>query len=301
MRSPGGPSIRGILFEGNQPRPVRPADWTAARPICVSIQAAVAHVAVAHPALAALHGVMPSFPTELRNHLGERLDFFLHQAASIDAPMVVMGHGVTGHKDRPLLIAVAEELAANGCHALRFSFAGNGSSEGRFEESTIAKEVQELRAVIDAVERPVLGYVGHSMGGAVGCLYTSDDPRIKFLISLAGIAHTADFAERQFGSLRPGELMWGKPNCPLSDAYVQEMKRVANVLPSARRIHVPWLLVHGTADDLVPVQDSRDVLAVGQRPTAMEVVGADHTFSANQPAVARSVARWVLEQTSAIC
>lgn len=254
---------------------------------------------VAHPPHAALHDAMSSFPTELRNHLGERLDFSLHQAASIDAPMVVIGHGVTGHKDRPLLIAVAEALATSGLHALRFSFAGNGSSEGRFEESTITKEVQELRTVIDAVGRPVLGYVGHSMGGAVGCLHASDDPRITFLVSLAGIAHTAAFAGRHFGSLRPGELMWGKANCPLSQVYIDEMKRVGSVLSSARRVAIPWLLVHGTADDLVPLKDSRDVLAVAKRPTWLEVSDADHTFSADQPSVALAVARWVASQTSA--
>lgn len=256
-------------------------------------------VAVAIPAHAALHAAMPSFPTELRNHLGERLDFAVHPASSVDAPMVVIGHGVTGHKDRPLLIAVAEALAASGIHALRFSFAGNGSSEGRFEESTIAKEVQELRAVIDAVARPVLGYVGHSMGGAVGALSAPDDPRIRFLVSLAGIAHTAAFAERQFGALRPGELMWGKPNCPLSQAYLDEMKRVGNVLTSAQRIDIPWLLVHGTADDLVPLQDSRVLLAVAKRPTGLEVTDADHTFSADQLSVARDVATWVASQASA--
>ena len=41
-----------------------------------------------------------------------------------------------------------------GIPALRFSFSGNGGSEGRFEDSCITKEVEDLGAVIDALAEP---------------------------------------------------------------------------------------------------------------------------------------------------
>jgi pimeloyl-ACP methyl ester carboxylesterase len=256
-------------------------------------------VAVAERGPALLdHGMPPPF-TILQNHLGERLDFSFHQAESTNAPTVVLGHGVTGHKDRPLLLAVAASLANHGFNALRFSFAGNGASEGRFEESTLTKEVDELRAVFDTLPTAPVGYIGHSMGAAVGVLHVSKDSRPKFLVSLAGIAHTAAFAQRQFGLLQPGmDRMWDKPDCPLSQAYMDEMQRVGSVVEAARQIHIPWLLIHGNRDDVVPIQDSHDLRAVAPQATWQEVDGADHTFSGDHMArVARDVVRWVSSQS----
>jgi hypothetical protein len=100
---------------------------------------------------AAFNPDMPSLSKEIRNHLGERLDCFLHAGPSESSPLIIIGHGVTGNKDRPFLVALAEALSENGFSALRISYAGNGASEGSFEASTISKQVEELGAVIDAV------------------------------------------------------------------------------------------------------------------------------------------------------
>src|SRR5689334_13749980 len=114
----------------------------------------------------------------IRNAQGERLDYTFHPGADDGASIVVIGHGVTGHKDRPFLIALAEGLASAGFGALRVSFSGNGRSEGRFEDSNISKEVEDLGKVLDALPNRTIAYAGHSMGGAVGVLRAVRDPRI---------------------------------------------------------------------------------------------------------------------------
>jgi uncharacterized protein len=239
---------------------------------------------------------MRFFPTTLSNHLGERLDFSWQPADSDDAPIAIIGHGVTGHKDRPLLIALADTLVQSGINALRVSFAGNGGSAGRFEESTVLKEVEELGAVLSAMPLSArVGYIGHSMGAAVGVLRAARDSRIQFLVSLAGIVHTAAFAEREFGTLTPGkDRMWDKPGCVLSTAYMDAMKRTGNVLDSARPVRAPWLLMHGTKDDLVPVQDSRDVVQNVPHARLQEIEGADHLFTGEPTTTAvHTVADWI--------
>ena len=65
---------------------------------------------------------------EIKNGHGERLDYSFHGGEG--DRIVVIGHGVTGNKDRPALVALAEGLAEAGISALRFSFSGNGESEG---------------------------------------------------------------------------------------------------------------------------------------------------------------------------
>ena len=77
---------------------------------------------------------MHDVPAVIRNLAGERIDYTYHAGAEVGGPIVVIGHGVTGHKDRPFLVALAEGLAEAGIAALRISFSGNASSEGSFAE-----------------------------------------------------------------------------------------------------------------------------------------------------------------------
>lgn len=218
---------------------------------------------------------------EIRNKQGERLDYTFHAGKSGAKRIAVLGHGVTGNKDRPFVVALAEALANAGIGALRFSFSGNGASEGKFTDSTISKEVEDLGSVIDTLKGNEICYVGHSMGGAVGVIRASNDPRIRYLVSLAGMVHTKAFADREFGMVKPGSgYMWDDTSCPLSQGYMDDMGKIGTVVELAPGIRVPWLLVHGTADDVVPIQDSLDIFDRANDPkTLHQLEGANHVFS----------------------
>lgn len=232
----------------------------------------------------------------IRNPSGEVLDYTFHAGAEGSRHIVVLGHGVTGNKDRPFVVALAEGLAAAGIHALRFSFAGNGASEGRFADATISKEVADLGSVLSALDGYSVCYVGHSMGGAVGVL--SRDERIRLLVSLAGMVHTRAFAEREFGAEVPDAgCMWDDPACPLSQAYVDDMAQIDTVVERGAEIAVPWLLIHGSEDDVVPIADSHDILArAGDNAELVVINGADHVFSEQVPVMVETVVGWLQRQ-----
>ena len=229
----------------------------------------------------------------IRNPSGEALDYTFHAGAQSERRIAVLGHGVTGNKDRPFVVALAEGLAAAGIHALRFSFAGNGASEGRFADATISKEVADLGAVLSVLDGYSVCYVGHSMGGAVGVL--SRDERIGRLVSLAGMVHTRAFAEREFGSEVPDEgCMWDDPDCPLSQAYMDDMVQIGTVVERGAEIAVPWLLIHGSEDDVVPMADAHDILARAGGNAALVVIdGADHVFSEHVQVMVDRVVGWL--------
>ncbi|HEX6211448.1 MAG TPA: alpha/beta fold hydrolase [Methylomirabilota bacterium] len=239
----------------------------------------------------------------IRNGRGERLDAALHlphpgSPEAAPADLVLIGHGVTGSKDRPWLEALGDALAAAGLAALRFSFAGNGDSEGRFEEATLAKEVGDLGSVLDAVTAWGVGrlaYAGHSMGGAIGVLRAADDPRIASLVSLAGMVHVHAFMKRQFGHLQLGDPMLDKPGCPWTRSLADDAARIGSVLPQAARLEIPWLLVHGDADELVPLADAFDArAAAGGRPDLVVLPGVDHRFTGAVPQLVDAVVPWLL-------
>lgn len=234
----------------------------------------------------------------IRNSQGEKIDYTFHQGDTGGSVIVVIGHGVTGNKDRPFLVSLAEALSTDGIPTLRISFSGNGDSEGRFQDSTISKEVEDLRSVLDVLDGWSILYVGHSMGGAVGVLLTGKDKRIVGLVSLAGMVHTEAFAQREFGNLTPDEsFMWDEPACPLSQAYIDDMAAIGTVVTHAPSIQVPWLLVHGVEDDVVPLQDSLDIFEKANKPKQLvQINGADHVFSEQTPDMVRVVQKWVWEQ-----
>lgn len=233
---------------------------------------------------------------EIRNRSGERIDHTYHPGSRTDL-LVVLAHGVTGNKDRPHLVALAEGLSARGWPCLRISYAGNGGSEGRFEDSCISKEVGDLQSVLDSVPRDVkVAYVGHSMGGAVGVLTAARDLRIRALISLAGMTHTADFVKREFGDVTPGAgFMWDEEDHPLSETYVNDLSRIESTLTAAAAVTQPWLLIHGDADDLVPIQDGRDAFEAALcEKEFLAIAGAGHSFDATSyPLLVDAVDRWL--------
>ncbi len=234
---------------------------------------------------------------EIRNPQGERIDYTFSAGDPGAKRLLVIGHGVTGNKDRPFILALASSLAGAAIPTLRFSFAGNGASEGRFTESTISKEVADLGAVLDAVKGFEVGYAGHSMGGAVGVLRASQDARIRFLISLAGMVHTGAFAQREFGAVKPDHgFMWDDNGCPLSQSFMDDMSSIDSVAPKAKSILVPWLLIHGTEDDVVPIQDSKDILGqAGSNATFGQLEGVNHVFAgeSNTAAMIAMVREWL--------
>lgn len=212
---------------------------------------------------------------------------------------MILGHGLTGNKDRPLLVALAEGLSAKGWPCMRISYSGNGSSEGRFEDATITKGVSDLKAILRSVPDYVrVAYAGHSMGSAIGVLTAATDLHVSALISLAGMARTAAFVEREFGDLTPGkDCMWGEPDHPLSEAFVEDMKSIGDVLSAAANVIQPWLLIHGTADDLVPVEEGRDACAAAiSRKQWLEIEGAGHSLEEAYPQVIAGIDAWLTAQ-----
>lgn len=234
----------------------------------------------------------------IRNTEGERLDLSYQQAnpQATSEWLYVIGHGVTGNKDRPIVIDSAKTLNAAGFDTLAFSFSGNGASEGRFQDSNVSKGVEDLGAVLDAIGGRKVAYVGHSMGAAVGVLRAVQDRRIQRLVSLAGMVDTKKFAVAEFGQETPDQgLMWEEESCPLSQSFMTDLcETVGSVFDAAKSVSIPWLLLHGSDDDVVLIDDSESIAALNKpNVTLQKIEGGDHSFNELSRAPAMAVlANW---------
>ncbi|MDG1326352.1 MAG: alpha/beta hydrolase [Opitutales bacterium] len=235
---------------------------------------------------------------EIVNSVGEKIDYTFHDGSDRNYHLMIVGHSVTGDMDDTLILSLAQKVSEQGISVLRFSFSGNGGSEGRFDQCTITKEIEDLQCIVTAVTergwRPI--YAGHSMGASVGALTAAVDNRIELLISLAGIVNTMDFFESEFAMLTPGkDYMWRKENCLLSQKFVDDITQINSIVPRVSGVEIPWLLVHGTRDDVISSKESQSLVTNFEETRELvEIEGADHLFSGDALELAtESVIDWL--------
>ncbi len=124
-------------------------------------------------------------------------------AGKYPAVILISGSGaqdrnsnILGHKT---FLVLADHLTRNGIAVLRYDDRGTAKSGGVMKGSDIedftrdaesAMSYLRSRADVDAKRT---GIIGHSEGGVIGLILASKDPKIAFLVSMAGLG--ADGAE----------------------------------------------------------------------------------------------------------
>ena len=89
--------------------------------------------------------------------------------------------------------AVAQWAGERGIGCLRFDYSGHGQSEGRFEDGTVSRWLEETRAAFDRLTEGPQVLIGSSMGGHIALLLLRDllaeapdaAQRIKGLVLIA--------------------------------------------------------------------------------------------------------------------
>jgi len=133
------------------------------------------------------------------------------ESTQVAAPVVLIGHGATGHKRQPHLLALARRLvrhhgmtavAIDGpAHGDRMSSAGEPSADERraaMRDGTVIEEtIGDWKATLDAVQSlpeigvgPV-GYWGLSMGTIFGLPFVAREPRVD--AAVLGLMGTGGF------------------------------------------------------------------------------------------------------------
>ncbi len=153
----------------------------------------------------------------------------------------------------------AKALSRIGCATLRFNFRGVGTSDGVFDEGR--GEQDDFRAALDAMVERYPGVElwagGYSFGAFVALTAGVADPRVSALIGIAP----------------PVLEKTGKYDF---SAVVRSPK--------------PIFLVHGEADELIPLQDMWRFYGSLEEPKELVVIdAADHVFDGQTSEVGDAV------------
>lgn len=201
-----------------------------------------------------------------------------------------------------------DRLARAGCAAVTVNLSGSGADErgeftrlDRFARNTFGAEIEDLAAVLEALGRgdlgvaapSSLGLLGHSRGG-VAVLANAGRPEVRALVTWSTIASVVRWdagtrAEwRRLGQLDVPNVRTGQ-TMAVGLALLDEVERDAggalDLDRLARAVRVPWLIVHGTADESVAFAEGRALAGASGTPDTrfVEVDGAGHTFGIAHP------------------
>ena len=235
-------------------------------------------------------------PVTFHNRRGDTLHGVLHHPSGKSLKgAVILCHGMDSDKNSEKLILLGRKLADQGVLALRFDFAYVGESSGKFEDITYSGEVEDLRAAYMFVQDRQPGktaVLGSSMGGTVALLFAAAEPRVAALVTVAAPVHPERFPSRVLSAAQLQE--WRDRGFTffngrrLNVSLLEDLERL-NVPESARNVLCPVLILHGDADEVVPVEEAYELhecLTGAKRLSVLN--GADHRL-ANPVLIQRAI------------
>lgn len=208
-------------------------------------------------------------------------------------PLAIVQHGLTGHMEEDHIVAVATALREVGVATLRVEMYGHGQSGGEFCKHTLLKWIDNMLDVIDYAKG--LDFVtdlylcGHSQGGLLAMLVAALRPYdlaaimpLSPAIVILRAAHTGSMFELTFDPTHiPDVVTPPDPEHAKIKALCGDYFRIAqhlHISEAIERYSGPVLFVHGTADDSVPVQDSKDAVAGYTNAKLVLIEGDDHCY-----------------------
>ncbi|MBO4400406.1 MAG: alpha/beta fold hydrolase [Selenomonadaceae bacterium] len=222
-------------------------------------------------------------------------------------PLVIICHGITGCKNHFLYAQLAEDLEELGIASIRFDFNGHGKSDGRFQDMTVPNEIEDARHVYEYAKNlrgvTSVSIAGHSQGGVVASMLAGQlgAKKIKAVTLMAPAAVLRDNA-------RAGEFLGASCDPANPPEYVEifgVFKLGRNYILTAQNLPIyetaakytgSALIVHGTADPLVPYGYGLRYHDTYKNSRIELLNGFDHNFTQDTQRVSEIVADFFASQ-----
>ena len=228
-------------------------------------------------------------------HSGSKLLGVLYRAGGAGLhPTALLLHGLPGLEKNS---DIAYALRDAGWNVLILHYRGCWGSEGDY---TLAGIPEDVRAAVDTItcrDFPVdsnrIAAVGHGWGGWAAIIAASRDPRIRAVVTLGGLSnlrtmslsdeHAADCARFLRNITGRGiQSQWRALGATYNPVDLMDLLKLC-----------PLLVVHGTADEVVPVSQAMELKTQAPAAEIVLMEGADHVFSQHRKQLVATVVPWV--------
>lgn len=221
--------------------------------------------------------------------------------------LVLVIHGFKGFREWGFFPWICESFARKDIASVRFDMSRNGVGESSdqfdrldlFEDDTYTQQIEDLRSIDrfvngnDALRDLPRLVLGHSRGGAIALLGAKHLSRLRGVVTWASISKVNRWDQatleqwRRDGfqdviNQRTGQRM------RMSLAMLEDFDRAPeqfDVLEAARGLEVPLLAIHGSNDESVSPEESREIVRSTRNGSLLVIEGAGHTFGAIHPLI----------------
>lgn len=211
---------------------------------------------------------------------------YRHRAGA--GPTIVFLPGYMSDMEGGKAVALYAWAGETGRAMLRLDYGGNGASDGRFEDGTLASWRDDALLLMDSLTQGPVVLVGSSMGGWLALLIALARP--DRVVGLVGIAAAPDFTDWGFTDADKALLVTEgriiEPTPYGDQPYVTtrafwESGQALRLLGGEIPIDCPVRLLHGQEDRDVPWQVALRI-AAGARSSDVQtllVKDGDHRLS----------------------
>lgn len=221
------------------------------------------------------------------------------------APLVIFVHGFKGFKDWGAHNLVASHFAKNGFRYLKFNLSHSGVTENKptdvsdfetFASNTVSKEMVDVDLVIAYALKNLsvneVFLVGHSRGGGLSILQAHNNPHVKALITWSAISSFNSLwkKEQEADWRKTGKIYVEnartKEKMPLRVELLEDFeanKAKLDIIESAKRLNIPWLIIQGDDDINVPFSVAQQLADANLNAKLVTIEGADHVYGASHP------------------
>jgi len=229
-------------------------------------------------------------PLEL-DHSGRILRGWEHGTVRPGSPAALLVHGFsdTGSGGHGLWVPTARALVAAGIAVRSYDRLGHGVSDGDFADVRLLDEVDQVSAMIRALARDAGGpvhVVGHSLGGVEAALAAVRAPELVASLTLwspaGAVVDDITVHDRVLGKPLPAARARGIVDIDgmgLGLGFADEVLAGVDVYGPAAAYPGPVDVLHGTADDVVPLEHGERYGRIMPGAVFTAVEGADHGWS----------------------
>ena len=200
---------------------------------------------------------------------------------------------------------LAEELGKHNISTFLFDFTGYGESADN--EINVAQQHKELKTVVNLILEKgfqKIALVGSSLGGLIS--FQMRDPHIKTMVLWAPVSSSAEYEKEDKLSKEQMEELSNKGYVTLTVPGIDKKYKVSKQFYSERAsisqkellkdLKIPIFIIHGDADELVPLQNSQDAMKLLSKESKLLIIPKlRHSFGPIAERAVKETTEWIVE------